>query len=293
MEKKQEKTKEAFANAWRKATDFGKKAAEGTKDFVEQTKKSIHDQQAKKYVPITAKEFKEKGFQIPTIIGIEEESANREYIEDPNAIGWIERHKDVEVLHMYASFVKKSGLTFVPVPQRDNVYCADNFDDKKYINTNQVFGKATEEKLAELNHIAFCLGAKTCSIEIVEADEEAETRSIQINVKTQGNVSATSKNKNGKSQSGKTVSHFEGHEEPRCPKLKWFAHDDNIKGLIEMRFKKAIKSTVLELKGASSVTMSKAMACAVDDVLKIKGKISAEHQVLKEISNTLVYDVEF
>ena len=42
MEKKQDKTKEAFANAWKKASDFGKKAAEGAKDFAEQTKIHLH-----------------------------------------------------------------------------------------------------------------------------------------------------------------------------------------------------------------------------------------------------------
>ena len=195
MEKKQDKTKEAFANAWKKASDIGKKAAEGTKDFVEQTKKNIHDQQAKKYTPVTAKEFKLKSFQIPSIINVEDDSANREFITDPDAIGWIEQHKDVPVLHMYSTFSKKCGLIFIPVLQRDQVYCMDNFDSKKYINSNHVFGKATEEKLAELNHIAYSLGAKQCSVEIAEADVEGETHSFQINVKVKEpvNIQASSK----------------------------------------------------------------------------------------------------
>lgn len=293
MEKKQDKTKETFANAWKKASDFGKKAAESTKDFVEQTKKSIHEQQAKKYQPVTAKEFKLKTFQKPSIIEIEDDFANREFITEPDAIGWIEKHKDLPVLHMYFTFAKKCGLTFIPVMQRDQVYCMDNFDSKKFINCNRVFGKATEEKLAELNHIAYCLGARMCSVEIVEAETEGESRSAQMNLKGKEPLSMQSGNKSSKNQSGKTSTSFEGHDAPQQPALKWFAHDDNIKWLIEARLQKAIKNSALELKGATSATMSKVMACAIDDILKIKGNISMEKQVIKEHNSKLIYEIEF
>ena len=103
------------------------------------------------------------------------------------------------------------------------------------------------------------------------------------------NVSMSNSNK----QSGKIISYFEGHDEPKAPSLKWFAHDDNIKGLIDMRFNKAIKSTVLELKGASSATMSKKVACAIDNVMKISGKISMESNAVKEFSKILIYEIEF
>ena len=293
MEKKQDKTKEAFANAWKKASDFGKKAAEGTKDFVEQTKKNIHDQQAKKYTPVTAKEFKLKSFQIPSIINVEDDFANREFITDPDAIGWIEQHKDIPVLHMYFTFSKKCGLTFIPVLQREQVYCMDHFDSKKYIDSNRVFGKATEEKMAELNHIAYCLGARMCSVEIVEVETEGESRSAQMTLAGKEPLSMSSGNKSSKNQSGKTSTNFEGHDNPQKPSLKWFAHDDNIKWLIETRLQKAIKNSVLELKGSNSETMSKKIACAIDDILKIKGNISMEKQVNKEHSRNLIYEIEF
>ncbi len=292
MEKNQEKTKQTFANAWKKAADFGKKAAESAKNIVDQTKETIHEQQAKKYAVITKNDFADPTFQRPNIIKIEDDSANRNFVSDPDAIGWIEKHKEIDVLHIYFTFAKDCGIIFVPLFQRENVYCQDNFDSNKYINSNHVFGKATEEKLAELNNIAYCLGAKSCAIEIIEAD--TEINSHQATLKIKGSPASAETNSTRKNnQSGKTISYFEGHNDPKLPMLKWFAHDDNIKGLIEMRCNKAIKSNILELKGSSSATMSKAIACAIDDILKIGGGISMEKQALKEHSNRLLFEIEF
>lgn len=287
-----EKSKEAFSSFLKKTSDLGKKAAEGAKNLAEQTKKSIHDQQAKKYTPVTAKEYKSKSFVTPSIIEIVDDSANRDFICD-DAIGWIEKHEDVDVLHMYSNFVKKSGLSFVPVPQCDNVYCADNFEKNKFINANSVFGKATEEKLAELEHIANFLGAKSCSVEIVEAASAATSKELHIksSVNTDSSLSLTNKNM----QSGKTVSLFEGCSTPRKPTLKWFAHDDNILRLIDMRCSEnnSITAKKLELKGSSSATMSKKIACAIDDILRVRGSFSMEKMTVKEHSNILVYEVQF
>ncbi len=290
MNNNQEKNKDTFTNAWKKVSKFGKNTVEGAKNLAEQAKKSIHEQQAKKYIPVTAKEFKSKSFQAPKIIEIVDNSANSDFIDSSEAIGWIEEHKEVEVLHLYSDFIKKCTLTFVPVAEQDNVYCADNFDSKKYINVNQIFGKATEEKLAELRNIAYCLGAKSCSVEIMESDIEITSRSIKSNeIKSETH----SKNTNNKMQSGKTVSHFEGHDDPQSPELKWFAHDDNIKGLIEMRRNRAIKSNSLTLNGSSSSTMSRKIACAIDQILKIKGSISMEKEIIKEHNKILIFEVEF
>lgn len=291
---KNEKKKDAFSNFWQKTSDISKKAAESAKAFAEQTKKSIHEAQAKKYTPVTAKEFKSKAFNIPNIIEIVDDSANRNFITCDGAIGWIEKHQEIDVLHMYAEFVKKSGVQFIPVPQRDNIYCADLFEPNKFMNANSVFGKATDEKLAELEHIAYTLGAKSCSIEIIESDVKIDSRSMQLKTDAiKASADTGSKNKNMKS--GKTVTYFQGNTEPQTPTLKWFAHDDNIKRLIEMRCSdhNSIHSKVLELKGSSFATMSKKVACAIDALLKTKGSVSMENQAVKEHSDLLVFEVEF
>ena len=290
---KNEKAKRSFTDFLKKTSDIGKKAAEGAKGFAEKTKKNIYDAKAKKYTPVTAKELKSKSFHLPSIICIVDNSANRKFITDKDSIGWIEQHEEIDVLHIYESFVKHCGITFVPVPQCDCVYCKDNFDPAKFINVSQAFGKATEEKLAELNNIAHCLGARSCSVEIVESEEEGAFHSVKAGTKGLGDASISNDASRGNRKSGKRVSVFEGHDSPEMPPLKWFAHDDNIKGLIEMRLSKSIKSTVLELKGSSFATMSRKIACAVDNVMNVKGKLSMESSAVKEHGETLLFEIEF
>ena len=290
---KNERSKETLSNFWQKTSDITKKAADGAKSFAEQTKKNIYDAQAKKYTPVTAKEFKSKSFDMPNIIKIVDDSANRKFVTCEGAIGWIEKREGIDALHMYGDFVKKCGIQFIPLPQQDNVYCKHNFDNSTFINSNQVFGKATEEKLSELSNIAFCLGAKSFSVEIVEADMEINSKKISAN--HNASVDAGLSSQRNRSQSGKNTTHFEGSRAPKKPTLKWFAHDDNIKNLIDMRCSEeaCIKSSTLELKGSSSATMSVKIACALDNLLGTKAKLSMESQVVKEHSNILIYELEF
>lgn len=293
MDNNQNKAKAMFSNAFKKVSDIGKKTIEGAKSFAEQTQKNIHDQQAQKYIPITKEEFNSEDFQIPSIITINDDSANREFIESENAIGWIEQHKGVPALHMYDSFAKSCGLTFIPFAQKDDVYCVDKFKFDTYITAREVFGKATKEKLAELSNIAFVLGAKSCAVEILEAESEMDSGNLKLGIKGMGTFGGGAKSAISNKQSGKNITNFEGHDNPQVPDLKWFEHDDNIKWLIEMRCKHAIKSNILELKGSSSATISKSIACAMDDVLGSKIKLSMEKEALKEYSDILVFEVEF
>ena len=291
MDKKQENN--MFSNAWKKAAEFGKKAADETKKFANQTKANIHEQKAKKYTAVTDKEYKAKDFCVPQIVIIEEDTANREFVEEENAIGWIEVHKEAPALHMYSSFVKKCGITFIPSAQVKNVYCRDNFDAKKYVDANLVFGRATEEKLAELNHIAYSLGAKRCSIEILEEDGTSELMQAQLQLAKTQPTKISSSSHTRKSQSGKMVTDFVAHDSPKMPTLKWYAHDTNITNLIEMRCNKAIKSNVLELCGSATATMSKSLACSLDAIIGVKGGLSMEKQSQKEHNTRLVFEVEF
>lgn len=293
MERNQEKNKQAFANAWKKAADFGKKAAESTKKIVDQTKENIHEQKAKKYTVVTEEEFCSNEFLLPSVICIEDDSANREFVASGEAIGWIELHKDVRVFHVYFSFIQNCNLIFIPVAQRGEVYCQDPFELNCFTNANQAFKKATDEKMAELSKIAYSLGAKRCSIEIVEAQTQNRSLSSHVTVKDEDVSSVEMSQSKMNRQSGKTVNEFEGHDNPQTPTLKWFSYDENIKGLIEMRCNKAIKSKVLELNGATSATMSKSVACAIDDLLKISGAVSMEKKAIDEHSHKLIFEIEF
>lgn len=302
MNDKKEKAKESLANVWKKTADISKKAAseisKGAKNLSDQTKESIKTYQLNKYKPLSAKEFKSKSFNIPNVIEIVDDAVRRDIVVCEGAIGWTETHKDVEVLHLYDEYINKSGLNFVPVACCDNVYYVDPFDKTRFINVSDIYAKTTEEKIAELENIAYCLGAKSCSVEIIESNAEVSSTKIKT-IASVNNVPANAacdiSNKKANKQSGKAISYFEGHDSPKRPQLKWFAHDDSIKALIEMRLAdaKSIKSRVLELKSASSATMSVKVASAIDKIIKVKASMSMEKQAIKEHSNRLLFEVEF
>lgn len=299
---KNEKAKEAFANAFKKASDMGKKTVDGIHKRAEaiskHTKENIHNYQMNKYKPLTEKEFKSENFNIPNVIEIVDDAVRRDIVVCEGAIGWIETHKNVEVLHLYDEYIEESGLQFVPVGTCDNIYYVDAFDRNRFINVNCIFAKSTEEKLAELEHIAYSLGAKTCSVEIIEFNEETDSRTVKAKINepiSSASIEATHgySSKKANKQSGKAISYFAGHNNPTKPNLKWFAHDDSIKLLIKMRCtdKDSIKSRMLELKSASSATMSVKVACAIDKILK--GSISMEKQAIREHNSRLLFEVEF
>ena len=297
-----EKAKETLINVWKKTSDISKKAAteisKGAKNLSEQTKENIRIHQINKYNPLTAKEFKSKSFNIPNVIEIVDDAVRKDIIVCEGAIGWTEKHKDVEVLHLYDEYISKSGLNFVPVGRCDNVYYVDPFDKHRFINVNDIYAKTTEEKIAELENIAYCLGAKSCSIEILESDSEASSTSL-IAKATINNVNSSAtcdiSNKKSNKQTGKAITYFSGHDSPKRPTLKWFAHDDSIKALIEMRCSdaKSIKSRILELKSASFATMSIKVACAIDSMSKVKSSVSMEKQAMKEHDSRLLFEIDF
>lgn len=299
--KKTEKSaKMGLGGVLKKASDMAKKTAGGVQKGVSaiaaKTKQFYHDYQLEKYHPLTEDEFLSENFNLPNIIEVVDDAVRRGIAVCEGAIGWLEEHKGVEVLHLYDEYAKKCSLDFVPVLQCDNVYCVDNFDRTRFINTGCVFEKATEERMAELAHIAYALGAKKCGIEIMEEDSQSAHSEMH--------VSKSSKTNSGEYQMSVSISNrmsgkrdlvFDGNNAPIEPTLKWFSHDDNIKGLIRMRCSgdNAIKSTTVELCGASSATMSKKVACAVDQLLKISGKASMENRTMKEHRSKLVLKIEF
>ena len=299
---KNKKTSEVFSNIWSKTTDISKKTVDGiqkgAKAFSEKSKAERIERKLKKLDPITPKDFKSKQFNLPNIIKIVDDAERRDIDLCEGAIGYRETEGDVEVLAIYDEWIPRCGLNFIPVAKCDEVYCVDPFDRSRFIKADCIFSKVNEEKLAELAHVAHYLGAKMCSIEIVESDTGSNGNKMSVAAKVSGmgaNADYSMKSTAGKQQSGKTVSHFAGSDVPKRPNLKWFAHDDNIKGLIEMRCtdSNSIRSKVLELKGAYSATMSQKTACAIDKILKIKGAISIEKQALKEYSSTLIFSIEF
>ena len=296
---------EMFSNILHKSADVSKKIAQtaidGTKTAVEKIKEKNEVHQKEKLNPLFLKEYKSKSFNIPNIIKIVDDAERRKIAICDGAIGWRQTENNTEVLFLYDETKEICGLQFVPTFNCNSIYCVDPFDRKKFIKADCIFSKAQEEKLAELENIAYCLGAKSCSIEIVsfEADRDITKKSFGIESKKVSVVTENSQSQSNAQQStGKTIVQFKGHDNPTRPTLKWFTYDDTVKNLIEMRCNQpdSVKSRTLALSGASSATMSQQTAIAIDGLLKnikVKAKGKMESQINREMNSKLVFEIEF
>ena len=303
------KGKETFNKFLGKTTEFSKKAAigvqKGAKELAEQTKKSLYEQRMKKYNPLFPKQYKSKDFHLPNVIKIVDDAERKGIDVCEGAIGWLGKENNIEIFYLYDEWIKQSGLEFTPAASCNEIYVVDRFNRNRFIRTDCVFEIAHAEKLAELEHIAYSLGAKCCAIEIaessVEVDEMFFSQKSKANVKvvsasesTERSVAKGSVN----SRNGKTTTYFEGNATPSVPQLKWFAKDDNINRLIEMRFSESnsIKSRTLILEGASSATMAQTAACEMDTMIKKMGyktSVLFESKAKKEYTTKLIFEIEF
>ena len=322
-------TGHAVNNFFKKATVVGKKIAGNVQEVAittsERIKEDNKNRRLKKYHPITLKEYRSKRFNIPNVIKIVDDAETRSIDVCADAIGRLVNEKNVEIFYINDEFIPSCGLHFVPAPVCNAIYHVDNFDRTRFIRTDEIFAKALEEKLAELEHIAFCLGARKCSIEIVENDYEtsnrvsstsnSDTRTKEVEDNDKGEEKGkkkTEKNSVGTSFStghmrqskrnnhGKLETDFSQNSTPQAPRLKWFAHNDNVRNLIEMQLSQtgSVRSKTLELSGTSSASMTQKTAIAIDyEIAKmgIKGNSSSsiERQAQIEKNSTLIFEVFF
>ena len=301
---------EALTNLAKNTVDLGKKAAAdakvGVSAMVEKSKADGYARRLKKYNPLFPEQYKDVGFNLPNIIMIVDDAVRRGIDVCEGAIGWLGKESGVEVLYLYDEAVGLSGIQFIPSATCDAIYYVDSFDRNRFIRTDCIFSKAHEERMAELKHIAYSIGAKRCVIEISESssDMHVQSKSVKITESFKG-VSTTESAEQSIAQTGKNRRsghievEFQGNAEPQNPELKWFAHDDNIRRLIEMccNGKNAVKSETIELSGSSSATMSQKTACAIDGAIGkmggAKGSTSMDAQAAKEHHSKLLFYIEF
>lgn len=304
---------EKASDMFQKAANTGKKVAEGVhtgaKDFAEKTKSEISQQKIKKLNPLFPDKYNSDDFKLPNMIRIVDDAVRRDIPECEGAIGWLSTEDGMEVLHLYDEAIKMSGIQFVPVATCDAIYYVDNFDRNRFIRVDCLFGKANDERFAELEYIAYSLGAKSFSVEIEETTKEVDIKKSKISLKENFNIKGikassteTSENDlenvnlNYRKSTG--IIKFKGSDKPKRLELKWFMHDDSIKGLIEMRCnnENAIESKQLRLEGSVSATMSLNTAKAIENAigkLGAGGSYNIEKQAVRENNSILVYNIEF
>jgi hypothetical protein len=304
------KSAEAISTLVQNTVDLGKKAATearvGMTAMVEKSKADEYARRLKKYNPLFPEQYQSASFNLPNIIVIVDDAVRRGIDVCEGSIGWLSKDTGSEVLHLYDEAVAFSGIQFVPAATCDAVYYVDSFDRNRFIRTDCIFSKAHEEKIAELKHIAYCIGAKRCTIDISESSTnfkakqtKADLNASAANIKAKASAEGEVTNKHSKRRHGHDEIEFTGFRLPKRPTLKWFEHDDGINRLIDMccNGRRGVKSETLEISGTTSATMTQSVACAIDSVINktisAKGRTSMKAQAKEEHRSKLLLHIEF
>ena len=180
------KISEATAEMVQKTVDTGRKVAVDTKKNVESAiEKARNDslvRKLKKLNPVFPEQYQSAEFNLPNMITIVDDAERRAEKLCEGAIGYLKKDAGIEILCLYDEAVEFSKLRFIPAPLCDATYYVDSFDRTRYIRTDCIFSKAHEERIAELKHIAYCLGAKRCSIEIDESVSRVQLQQKRVSV---------------------------------------------------------------------------------------------------------------
>lgn len=308
--------KNKIQRGFEQASELGKKVAVDTKDNVHTIIGKIQDENTKallkKYNPVFPDEFFAEGFSIPNMIVIVDDASRKSIEVCKGAIGWINVEKDMEVLYLYDEAVKDSGLQFIPVASCDSVFYVDGFDRTKYVKLDNYYENMQTSKLAELEHIAFSLGAKSYLVELEESLKMEASIGFKAFEKLELPIGASKKGTSSSYESGvdskEAVSNrvlkqatFTNGAEPVQPKLKWFKHDAAINNLIDMRLSgKIIDNSMQEysikIEGSAYSCMGARTAAKIDAAV---GKLGAgtgynmSKQEKKESKKSLIYKIVF
>lgn len=297
-------------------TTIGKKVATDTKENVQNLLEKIQDENTKallkKYNPVFPSEFFSENFSYPNMIVIVDDAVRKNIAVCKGSIGWKSFVKDIEVLHLYDEAIKDSGLQFVPVPSCDSIYYVDGFDRKKYIKLDNYFENAQNSKLAELEHIAFSLGAKSYTVELEESSTKERIATKKVFEKVELPV-GTSKKKaessaDNSSESKETISKkvlkkatFTNGAVPVQPELKWFKYDDEMTNLIKMRLSgqindNSMRDYSISLEGSAYSSIGASTAAKIDAAvskLESGAGYNISNQEKQENKKKLVFKIQF
>ena len=296
------KSAETLKNAASKVGEAGKSVVKVAKDnaqlLAERAQVLAEVQQAKtkealikKLNPLFPNDYRAVDFKLPNLIRIVDDAVRRGIDVCEGAIGWITNEKGVEVLHLYDESVEFSGIKFLPAATCDSIYYVDPHNRNNFISVDCYFSNMQESRLAELQHIAYSLGAKHYWVEIVEStyDKQSSFKSAIVNAKV-ANTSGSEEQHKFTSTKSKSVAEavFASGRKPIKPELCWFANDNNVLNLINMRCSENsqddISTYTIELSSSNAATMSISAAAKVDSAL-ISLKIGATTSFSKNSEN--------
>ncbi len=274
-------------------------------DLADKIKEESIKSKLKRLNPLFPEEYRSKSFHLPNLVVIVDDAVRRNEPLCKGAIGWRNTVKDVEVLYLYDEFVPECGLRFIPTATCDTAYYVDPHDRQQFIRVDSLFERTQQEKLAELAHIAYCLGAKRYSVEMQEetslktalqtkADAKFGFRKIGVTTSENQQKSNTSGSTN------KSLANVEFTEarDPVEPTLRWFTHDNYIRELIRQRCNGdgGMRTVDIVLSGSDYSTMSASTSVKVDAAvckIGLDSNAKIEASSAEERSHKMIFHVEF
>ena len=247
------------------------------------------------------------GFKMPTIIHVVEKDkkhASSEACE--HSLGHMSTENGVTVLNVYPHHMKDLGVVFFPNMDCE-IYYADPCRKNVYIDINEYFKQLRIARVAELERLAYSLGAthfeimfSTDTTELEKARKKAEL-GIRKGRKKLADVKAEHSSSEVKKESIvlERKMDLSGHDDPQVPELIYFKDDIDIQGLIHMRIddKSYLKNKKCKIKYGNSCGIKESDAVKIQGALDKMGGgsvgASVANEVLMEHSTTLIYRIEF
>lgn len=299
--------KEVASEATERATDAIQK---GSQIAIEKAQDAGEELRRSHYNPVFPDEYRDPEFDLPRMVIIADEDERKGIDVCEGACGWLSKHKGLEVLHLYDEFVDESGLRFLPFPSCDTAYYSHPFDRELFVNIASYMDVMQQDKLSELKNVAHKLGAKHCKLEAFEEEKTVRlgklnaSRGVRIPVegtsaKVDETAEAEARTMSLRSRGILFDQTFEGSDNPVRPELKWFAHDSEIKSLIDMRCANsgnATKTYTVKIECKNSATMSVAAAEKIDAALGklgAKANFSLKGEIQSESRQTMLLKLEF
>ena len=219
-----------------------------------------------------------------------------------NAIGHIDTYGGLEVINIYRDKAKYFGLTFFPNNDAE-LYYVDPTDHERYIELDNYFSQLKNERISELERIAFDLGAKHCKV--LYKEQTISSSKVNVNHKSKLNIHKSGANSdidiNVSADKFCSVeiaaqSDFIGHK-PQEPVLRYLKHEPHILNLIDLRMNEApITHKKMEIKLIESSGIKTNDAVKIDAAIKamrFESRTSIVAEVNQESQRSFEYEIDF
>lgn len=285
-------------------------AAENIKTKAEEVREEIERNFLK---PVFPNEFISNHYEVPDMLRIISGDTKHESSKAcEGSIGFIDVIQGYKVLNIYKKdidvFFEKEieGYKMHLNPTVDfDFFHVHPCNKHVYINMNDYFESVKQDKIAELQKIAYDLGAKEVTINYLE-----ETKTLTGNkYKATAKAKVAKKNANGKidinnktsrknSYSEDIIEHYEGSDNPKKPNLVYFRNSKSIENLIEERINGSHGVHEIDkiIKCSTSLGIKKSEAAKIDAAFKfykIQGNASVSSEVEEENRTIFKYHIVF